>query len=198
MTIHTSGENVMTYNRNRLNDISKENLDTIAYLSLNGISTSFNENQKVNKRVYGLQIPIKTVSVVTLRNKSQSLRIENVDLFSDIDLKQIISDKTDPALHPKKLTSEYIDNKLKYLYMLKYLMTVDYIKYKAEYNKWPKPAEDVDKYQKLLVSAINYQELIDGQNYLTSPLISDYIKAERTKYKRYIYYLRKLNSLLKM
>lgn len=198
MTIHTSGENVMTYNRNRLNDISKENLDTIAYLSLNGISTLFNENQNVNKLVHGLQIPIKTVSVVTLRNKSQSLRIEDVNLFSNIDLKQIIREKTESALHPRKLTSEYIDNKLKYLYMLKYLMKVDYIKYKAEYNKWPKPAEDVDKYQKLLVSAIKYQELIDGQNYLTSPLISDYIKSERTKYKRYIYYLRKLNSLLKM
>ena len=51
----------MTSNRNRLNDISQENLKTIAYLSLNGISSSFSEKQDIKTKVNGKLKLIKTV-----------------------------------------------------------------------------------------------------------------------------------------
>ena len=81
--------------------------------------------------------------------------------------------------------------------MLIYLMRVDYKLYSVQYQRWPRPIENENKYIELLTSAIKKQELLDGQNYLTSPLIYDFILSERTKYKRYIYQLRRINTLMK-
>lgn len=200
MTIHTSGENVMTSNRNRLNDIPQENLKTIAYLSLNGVSTSFSEKEDISVNVNCKRKKIKTVhNVLTLRKTNNNgLRIENVDIYdTNVNLKEVIEEHTNGYNDSDKLKIDYIDDYLKYSYMLKYLMRVDYNRYSVLYKQWTKPNEDKTKYLELLTSAIKQQELIDGQNYLTSPLISDFIKSERTKYKRYIYQLRRINTLMK-
>ena len=190
----------MTSNRNRLNDISQENLKTIAYLSLNGFSTSFSEKQDIKTKVNGKLKIVKTVhNVLSIwKNNNLEIRIENVDIYgTNVNLKEIIEERTNGYNESDKLSITYIDNKLKYSYMLKYLMRVDHFKYSAMYAKWPKPSENETKYIELLTSAIKQQELLDGQNYSTSPLISDFILSERTKYKRYIYQLRKINTLMK-
>ena len=190
----------MTSNRNRLNDISQENLKTIAYLSLNGLSTSFSEKQDIKTKVNGKLKIVKTVhNVLSIwKNNNLEIRIENVDIYgTNVNLKEIIEERTNGYNESDKLSITYIDNKLKYSYMLKYLMRVDHFKYSAMYAKWPKPSENETKYIELLTSAIKQQELLDGQNYSTSPLISDFILSERTKYKRYIYQLRKINTLMK-
>lgn len=192
----------MTSNRNRLNDISQENLKTIAYLSLNGISTSFSEKQDIKTKVNGKLKLIKTVhNVLSLKPRNTNnygLRLENVDIYdTNVNLKDLIKESTDIYNDSDKLSIPYIDDKLKYLYMLKYLMRVDYKMYSIQYQQWPKPSENETKYIELLTSAIKKQELLDGQNYLTSPLINDFILSERTKYKRYIYQLRRINTLMK-
>lgn len=192
----------MTSNRNRLNDISQENLKTIAYLSLNGISSSFSEKQDIKTKVNGKLKLIKTVhNVLSLKPRNTNnygLRLENVDIYdTNVNLKDLIKESTDIYNDSDKLSIPYIDDKLKYLYMLKYLMRVDYKMYSIQYQQWPKPSENETKYIELLTSAIKKQELLDGQNYLTSPLINDFILSERTKYKRYIYQLRRINTLMK-
>lgn len=190
----------MTSNRNRLNDISQENLKTIAYLSLNGISTSFSEKQDIKTKVNGKLKLIKTVhNVLSLKSmNANGLRLENVDIYdTNVNLKEIIKERTDRYSGSDKLSIAYIDNKLKYSYMLNYLMRVDYTLYSSQYQRWPKPIENENKYIELLTSAVKQQELLDGQNYLTSPLISDFILSERTKYKRYIYKMRRINALMK-
>lgn len=190
----------MTSNRNRLNDISQENLKTIAYLSLNGISTSFSEKQDIKTKVNGKLKLIKTVhNVLSLKSmNANGLRLENVDIYdTNVNLKEIIKERTDRYSGSDKLSIAYIDNKLKYSYMLNYLMRVDYTLYSSQYQRWPKPIENENKYIELLTSAVKQQELLDGQNYLTSPLISDFILSERTKYKRYIYKVRRINALMK-
>lgn len=190
----------MTSNRNRLNDISQENLKTIAYLSLNGISTSFSEKQDIKTKVNGELKLIKTVhNVLSLKSmNANGLRLENVDIYdTNVNLKDIIKERTDRYNGSDKLSIACIDDKLKYSYMLKYLMRVNYTSYSVQYQQWPKPIENETKYIELLTSAVKQQELLDNQNYLTSPLISDIILSERTKYKRYIYKMRRINSLMK-
>lgn len=130
--------------------------------------------------------------------KANGLRLENVDIYdTNVNLKEIIKERTDRYSGSDKLSIAYIDNKLKYSYMLNYLMRVDYTLYSSQYQRWPKPIENENKYIELLTSAVKQQELLDGQNYLTSPLISDFILSERTKYKRYIYKVRRINALMK-
>lgn len=190
----------MTSNRNRLNDISQENLKTIAYLSLNGISSSFSEKQDIKTNVNGKLKIIKTVhNVLSLKSTNDyGLRLENVDIYdTNVNLKELIKERTDRYNDSDKLSIAYIDDKLKYSYMLKYLMRVDYKLYSVQYQRWPRPIENKNKYIELLTSAVTQQELLDGQNYLTSPLISDFILSERTKYKRYIYKMRRINTLMK-
>ena len=126
------------------------------------------------------------------------LRLENVDIYdTNVNLKEIIKERTDRYSGSDKLSIAYIDDKLKYSYMLKYLMRVDYTLYSVQYQQWPKPIENETKYIELLTSAVKQQELLDDQNYLTSPLIRDFILSERTKYKRYIYKMRRINTLMK-
>lgn len=190
----------MTSNRNRLNDISQENLKTIAYLSLNGISSSFSEKQDIKTKVNGKLKIIKTVhNVLSLKSTNYNgLRFENVDIYdTNVNLKELIKERTDRYNDSDKLSIAYIDDKLKYSYMLTYLMRVDYKLYSVQYQRWPRPIENENKYIELLTSAVTQQELLDGQNYLTSPLISDFILSERTKYKRYIYKMRRINTLMK-
>ena len=85
----------MTSNRNRLNDISQENIKTIAYLSLNGISTSFSEKQDIKTKVNGKRKLIKTVhNVLSLKPRNTNtngLRFENVDIYdTNVNLKELI------------------------------------------------------------------------------------------------------------